>query len=305
MDDNNDKIEVDMTPDKDARDNLRVVVLDDDDQVGRQASGDDLEDTDPHKAIEKLKQSLKKEKEARQDAEHRAQQAAFEAKRASVEVEDTQMHLVGNAIETIRRDNEILTANYAEAMRNGDYETGARIQLTLNQNGTNLERLEAGHIKMQHDAKNKPVAPTPPQNLNPRQQIDQIIDQVSKPSAQWLRENKDRFDDERSINKMFRAHGDAVDDGIDPDTPEYFRYIEARLGFKQDDHGGSPMSSAAKPSSRQSPPPSAPVNRDGSGRSNVAHLTRAEADTAKAFGMTEKEYATHKMALQKEGRLTH
>ena len=101
-----------------------------------------------------------------------------------------------------------------------------------------------------------------------------------------------------------RHHGDAVDDGIEPDTAEYFRYIEKRLGFKQDEYGGSPMSSAAKPSSRQSPPPSAPVNRD-TGRTNVAHLTRAQADTAKALGMTEKEYATHMMALQKEGRLAH
>jgi hypothetical protein len=215
------------------------------------------------------------------------------------------MHLVANAIETIKRDNEILTANYAESMRNGNFEDAARIQMALSQNSSNLKQLEDGHVRMQEDARNKPTPPAePPQPLKPEQQIDQIIGQVSKPSAQWLKENRDRFGDERTINKMFRAHGDAVDDGIEPDTPEYFRYIEKRLGFKQDEHGGSPMSSAAKPSSRQAPPPSAPVNRD-SGRANVAHLTRAQADTAKALGMTEKEYATHMIALQKEGRLTH
>ena len=303
MNDDNERIPVDITPDKDnERDNLDVVVLEDD-QVS--SSADDSDDTDPHKAIETLKKKLKMEQDARHEAELRAKQADFQARKASHEVEDTQMHLVANAIETIKRDNEILTANYAESMRNGNFEDAARIQMALSQNSSNLKQLEDGHVRMQEDARNKPAAPPePPQQLKPEQQIDQIIGQVSKPSAQWLRENRDRFEDDRTINKMFRAHGDAVDDGIDPDTPEYFRYIEKRLGFKQDEHGGSPMSSAAKPSSRQSPPPSAPVNRD-SGRSNVAHLTRAQADTAKALGMTDKEYALQMKALQKEGRLPH
>jgi hypothetical protein len=303
MNDDNERIPVDITPDKDkSTDKLDVVVLEDD-QVS--ARDDDSDDTDPVKAIETLKKKLKMEQEARQEAEQRAQKAAFQAQKASYEVEDTQMHLVANAIETIKRDNEILTANYAESMRNGNFEEGARIQLVMSQNSSNLKQLEDGHVRMQEDARNKPPAPPePPQQLKPEQQIDQIIGQVSKPSAQWLRENRDRFEDDRTINKMFRAHGDAVDDGIDPDTPEYFRYIEKRLGFKQDENGGSPMSSAAKPTSRQSAPPSAPVNRD-SGRSNVAHLTRAQAETAKALGMTDKEYALQMMALQKEGRLPH
>jgi len=303
MNDDNERIPVDITPDKgNKRDNLDVVVLEDDQVL---SSADDSDDTDPHRAIETLKKKLKMEQEARHEAEQRAKQADFQARRASHEVEDTQMHLVANAIETIKRDNEILTANYAESMRNGSFEEAARIQMALSQNSSNLKQLEDGHVRMQEDARNKPTPPAEPQQpLKPEQQIDQIIGQVSKPSAQWLKENRDRFEDERTINKMFRAHGDAVDDGIDPDTPEYFRYIEKRLGFKQDENGGSPMSSAAKPTSRQSAPPSAPVNRD-SGRSNVAHLTRAQADTAKALGMTEKEYATHMIALQKEGRLTH
>ena len=303
MNDENERIPVDITPDKDAStDKLDVVVLEDDEPSVKATETDD---NDPQKAIETLKKKLKMEQEARQEAELRAKQAAFQAQKATYEVEDTQMHLVANAIETIKRDNEILTANYAESMRNGNFEEGARIQMALSLNSANLEKLESGHVRMQEEARNKPLAPQePPAPLKPEQQIDQIISQVSKPSAQWLKENRDRFEDERTINKMFRAHGDAVDDGIEPDTPEYFRYIEKRLGFKQDENGGSPMSSAAKPSSRQAPPPSAPVNRD-SGRANVAHLTRAQADTAKALGMTEKEYAMHMIALQKEGRLTH
>ena len=127
MNDDNERIPVDITPDKgNGRDNLDVVVLDDD-QVS--ARDDDSDDTDPVKAIETLKKKLKMEQEARQEAEQRAQKAAFQVQKASYEVEDTQMHLVANAIETIKRDNEILTANYAESMRNGNFEDAARIQM--------------------------------------------------------------------------------------------------------------------------------------------------------------------------------
>ena len=201
MNDDNERIPVDLTPEKDdSADKLDVVVLEDDQNL---ASAEDSEDSDPLKAIEKLKKKLKKEKEARQEAEERAQQAVFQAQKANFEVEDTQMHLVANAIETIKRDNEILTANYAESMRNGDYETAARIQSTMNQNDINLKRLEDGHVRMQEEVRNKPAPPAePPKVLKPKQQIDQIIEQVSKPSAQWLKENRDRFDDERTINKI-------------------------------------------------------------------------------------------------------
>jgi hypothetical protein len=299
----NDRIEVDITPDEphEVKADSDIVVIDD-----APLKASENEDADPFKALEKLKQQLKEEQKAREDAEERVRQATFQAKRASLEVEDTNRHLVSNAIETIKRDNEVLTANYAEAMRTGDYETGARIQSVINQNDMNLKKLEEGHIKMEQEAKLRPPEPVEPiAPKKPKEMVEEIIGQVSKASAQWLKANREHLDSERAINKMFNAHSDAVGDGIEPDTNEYFRYIETRLGINQDDHGGSPMSSAAKPTSKQAPPPSAPVNRDNSGRSNVGHLTSAQAETAKALGMTNKEYYSHMVALQKEGRLSH
>jgi ribosome-associated translation inhibitor RaiA len=302
MSDENETIPVDISPEKEAApDDLSVVVLDEDEPAPIAAENDEK---DPYKAIEKLKKKLKKEKEARQEAERKAQEASFQVQRANYEVEDTQMHLVNNAIETIKRDNEILTANYADSMRNGDFEGAARIQLLMADNEANLKKLETGRIGMEEKLRNKPPAP-PQQVLKPKEQIDQIIGQVSKPSAQWLRANRDHFQDPADITDMFGAHESAIKRGIDPDTPEYFSFIEKRLGINSDNQGESPMSSASKPVQRQAaPPPSAPVNRDG-GRTNIAHLTKAQAEAAKSFGMTEKEYAMHVIALQKEGRLSH
>jgi hypothetical protein len=59
MNDDNERIPVDITPDKDkSTDKLDVVVLEDD-QVS--ARDDDSDDTDPVKAIETLKKKLKME----------------------------------------------------------------------------------------------------------------------------------------------------------------------------------------------------------------------------------------------------
>jgi hypothetical protein len=105
---------------------------------------------------------------------------------------------------------------------------------------------------------------------------------------------------------MFRAHEDAVDDGIQPDTDEYFEFIEGRMGINRDSAVESPMSEAAAPAPRRSvSPPPAPVSRGNAPRPNVMRLSRAEAETAKDLGMTPEEYAKNKAALIKENRYGH
>ena len=297
----NDRFEIDITPDKPTEANrdasADIVVIDDIE------SADEFT-KDPRKALKKLEKKLKKEKEARREAEERARIASFHAQKATVEVGDTHIHLVNNAIENLRRDNEILTANYAESMRNGDYETGARIQSTINQNEVNLKELHDGQIRMQQEARSQPpLPPVPPKPVDFETKIDQLIKEVSKPSGQWLKANRDYLNDERSLNKMYRAHQDAVEEGIQPDTPAYFNYVENRLGIGSGDNGGSPMSSASRPSSRQAAPPSAPVNRDKGGRDKGATLSSAEAEMAKSWGWSPREYYDHKMAMKKDGRL--
>jgi phage I-like protein len=63
------------------------------------------------------------------------------------------------------------------------------------------------------------------------------------------------------------------------------------------------MSAAAKPVQRSAPPAAAPVNRGNGTRPGVVKLSGVEAETAKMLGMTEKEYALNKLALQREGKL--
>ena len=66
------------------------------------------------------------------------------------------------------------------------------------------------------------------------------------------------------------------------------------------------MADSAKVTQRRSAPPAAPVSRSGNGTGsspNVVRLTSAEREIASMMGMTDKEYAKNKVALQKEGKL--
>jgi hypothetical protein len=249
-------------------------------------------------ALSKLKQELEEERYARKQAEDAARAAYEQARMAYTEADDTNITLVGNAIDTIKRDNDILTQNYAEAMSSGEYDRGAQIQAALAANAVKLDKLENGLQEMQKSPKR---VPPPPQVASSK--MDQIISSVTPRSAAWLKSNRDTIDNDRMINRMFRAHEDAVDEGIEPDSDSYFRFIEGRLGLNKQTEQESPLSSASKPVARQAAPPAAPVNRNSTGRNNMATLTRAEAEMAKTLGMTDKEYWLHKNALQKEGKL--
>lgn len=296
MADEDEKIEVTVD---EAQEDAGEAVSDTKEEASNSAESNALA---PEDAINSLKAQLEAERQARAEAETLARRAAQQANAAFGEVEDTNIQLVNTAIDTVKRDNEILTSNYAEAMSMGDYERAAKIQASMATNSAKLLQLESGLREMQNAPRRPPIENVPPPASV---QLDQIINAVSPRSASWLRNNKAQLADDRMIKKMFRAHEDAIDDGIEADSDAYFRYIEQRLGLGSKEEADNPMSSASKPVQRQAAPPSAPVNRETNARSNTVRLTRAEADTAKMLGMTEAEYAKHKIALQKEGKLPH
>jgi hypothetical protein len=254
---------------------------------------------DPDKAIDELNRRLEQEREARMRAEHQARLAAAQAERAQSEVQDTNYHLVESAIETLKREKQLVKQQLADAHANQDFERIAELQDELAKHNADLSDLNRGKKAMKSEGRTQdntgsaqPVAP-PQGSL-----IDQIAASVTPRSAAWINANRDTLNDERAIKKMFRAHEDAVDDGIQPDSDEYFRYIEGRLGFS----GGN---EAAAPA-RRSAPPAAPVSRGGDGmgsRPNVVRLTSEQREMAQMMGMTDQEYARNLLALQKEGKI--
>lgn len=254
--------------------------------------------------INDLKMRLEQERLARADAEKRAREAAEREAMAKNQVDQTNLQLVTNAIDTVKRNNELLKFNYREAMSVGDYDKAAEIQERMSSNAAKLLQLENGRQAMEARPKAQPEAP--PSRLDP---VEALASQLSPRSAAWVRNNPQYATDQRLFQKMIAAHNLVVSDGIAPDSDEYFQAVEGLLNTRPrqpvEQASADPTSDAAKVTQRRTStsPPAAPVSRAPVGRPNVVRLTAEEREMAQMMGMTEKEYALNKVALQREGKL--
>lgn len=290
--------DIENQPESDKIDDIEVV------EVEKQPETSKKEVSEPEEGIQELKAKLEQERAARIEAQKHARMAYETAADAKNEVQDTNLQLVRNAIDTVKRNNDILKYNYSEAMAVGDYAKAAEIQETMGMNSAKLMELERGRAHMENAP--KIVPPEPPRPSDP---VEALASQLSPRSADWVRRNPQCVTDPRMYQKMVAAHNLAIADGYQPDTDDYFGYVEDTLRISRRvpiDHDEDPMSGAAKVTQRRSAPPAAPVSRGGGGtgsRPNEVRLTREEIETARDLGMSEKDYARNKMLLKKEGRL--
>lgn len=258
---------------------------------------DPVEDT-----LEALKKQLEEERKGRQEAMRRASEAEQSAYAAQGEVQDTSLHLVSNAIDTVRQNNNILKSNYREAMAAQDFDTAADIQAEMSANAARLLQLEQGKQALE----NQPRQPAPkPYQADP---VEALASQLSPRSAEWVRRNPQYATDPRLYQKMIAAHNLAMADDIPADSDDYFDAIEDTLRMRRQDNNRDydAMADAAKPTQRRSAPPAAPVSRSGGGggsKPNRVTLSAAEREIASMMGMTPEEYGRNKLTLQKEGKL--
>jgi hypothetical protein len=258
---------------------------------------DPVEDT-----LDALKKQLDEERRGRQEAMRRANEAEQSAYAAQGEVQDTSLHLVSNAIDTVRQNNNILKSNYREAMATQDFDAAADIQAEMSANAARLLQLEQGKQALE----NQPRQPAPkPYQADP---VEALASQLSPRSADWVRRNPQYATDPRLYQKMIAAHNLATADDIPADSDDYFDAIEDTLRMRRQDNSRDydAMADAAKPTQRRSAPPAAPVSRSGGGggsKPDRVTLSAAEREMASMMGMTIDEYGRNKLILQKEGKL--
>lgn len=311
MADEEDHVDVTIEDAKESTKNEPDVVIEEEKPV-RAEKKDASPEIPAEEGIQELKKKLEIERLARTEAERRAQHAQERVQKAYGEVTDANYQLVSNAIDTLKTRDDALKVAYKEAFNVGDADKLAEIAEAIALNKQQLSELKKGKKAMKDQIKQAESAPAyqAPQSGDIVDQVIATVAPSSPKSAVWLQQNRENIRTERDVRKMFRAHEDAVDDGLTPDTDEYFNYIEGRLGIRRqysepqtEATADNPLSSASAPK-RSAPPPAAPVSRGGN-RPNVVRLSREQADTARALGMSESDYAKNMVALQKEGKLGH
>lgn len=267
---------------------------------------------DLDESIDNLKKQVEAANRAREDAERqareervRAQQAQIDAQRAQTRAEDTDIHLVKQALTTIKDRMAQTKAALAEAHSVGDYTKVADLQEAMAVSAVQLRELENGLSAMERQK----AAPKPEPQRPVGDLVDALIPQVSARSQRWLDAHRAHLKDEKAINRMFRAHGDAIDDGIEADSDEYFRFVENRLGInkpapnrEEREDTGEPLSEASKAVQRDVPPPSAPASR-GSSRPGTVRLSAEEREMAEMMGISPEAYAKNREALKSEGKI--
>ena len=273
----------------------KVVVDDEQAHVEEQPKELTLEE-----GVDDLKQRLAAAEARAKAAEEAKHKAELDAHAARGTVQETNLQLVSNAIDTLRQSNEIAKANYKAAMSAGDYDAAATYQEEMSGHAAKLLQLEQG--KQVLESTPLPVAPV----QRPTDPVEAFAAQLSPRSAEWVRRHPQFVTDPRLNQKMIAAHNMVMADGGVADSDDYFADVERLLGVgKAPAATAEAMSEAAQPTARRAtstPPPAAPVSRDTRG-GNIVRLTPEEREMAEMMKMTPEEYAKNKIALKKEGRL--
>jgi hypothetical protein len=281
---------------------------------------------DLRRQYEHQKKIAQAEREARQQAEAYARQQAQHIGYAQNEVQDSNLKIILNAIDATEQAAANAERDYAEAMAAGNYAMAAKAQRLIAQAESHLLQLQNGKSKLEESLQ-EPVegsvyaqqVPSFEPNI-PQDPVEMYASRLAPKSAQWLREHPDAVG---KIGKLTRAHQDATEDGIVPESPEYFRYIEDRLGYSGQGNDEPPAGSYQEPQRVSEATParksmaSAPVTSSASmtsSRSNgnpnqmtlssseveVALLMEPELSRDKAI----EAYAKNKLALIKSGKIS-
>ena len=269
-------------------------------EIEEEGQDDAPEIVKPEEGVDELKRQLDAERARRVDAERKAHEAGERERMARNDKDDSDIQLVANAIQTLNRDSEILKANYAMALKHGDFTKAAEINSEMNETAAQLQQLNNGLEAMRAKPK---AQPQPQRSSDP---VEAFAAQLTPRSADWVRAHPEFVKDARLNRKMIAAHELAVADGYTPDTDGYFSAIEQTLKVSQpkaQPEEDASASAAKVTQRRDAAPAAAPVSRGGSNRSNVVRLTAAEREMAEMMNMKPEDYAKNKMALQKEGKL--
>ena len=183
----------------------------DDDIVVEAAPEPEMQVKQPELTVEdginELKARLEEEKRAREDAEKRYREAQEQANSAKNDAYDTNLRLIDNAIETVKRNSEILKQNLKDAIAAGDADEQANIMIDIQKANLDLDKLIQG--KTQYEAMGK----QPVQVADP---VERIASQLTPRSAEWVRAHPEYARDPIMTRRMVRAHEDAVDEGYWP-----------------------------------------------------------------------------------------
>ena len=263
------------------------------------------------KQIDQLQAETQSERAGRLAAEEAAAKNARLAAGAAQHAQASRHQLVEGYVKQANARAEQIKGQIKQALEAGDYTAVSNLQIEAATVAARRMQYEDTLADLNEKAQHRPDPE--PVRTAPADPFEDAIKNLSGPSQQWLRSHKECITDEIKNAEVLLADKMARRQGMKADTPEYFQFIEERMGYRQ--KAPEPVADAtddgveivdAKPVPRTSMP-SAPVSRDSrpngkSSNPSQYRLSRAEVEMAQELGMTPTEYAKYKIEADREGR---
>lgn len=314
--------EVDFTPAQDAA--LDAAAKGDPDVVVEVATDPDAEDTTAQPTAEEtianLTKQLAEEKTAREALERDRKANEVNKVKAVEEAETAEQQRFTLAEGKLASDKDIAQRElvdakraYKDAYESGDadkvveandklFEAQTKVKV-LADNELGLNRFKEQRQQFWKDAKDKTV-----KQAQSGDAVELNREDFTEAAWNWIGKHPEFRQDKKFHDKAVRAHYAARGEGIEEDTPQYFEFIEKRLGLLQDEDAPTEEEIASeaaakgevvvakKPEPKKSVQTSAPVNRGGETRTasktdaRFKKLSAAEVDAANLAGMKPEEY---------------
>jgi len=261
---------------------------------------------------EEQKRRAEAERNARQQAEQYAYEQAQRAQYAQYDAEGNRLQTYINAIEATEQAASNAERAYADAMASGDYAAAGRAQRAMASAEAHLLRLQNEKAQAEQyieslRTEGRVQAP-PRQTFDPAPQsqdpVEMMAARLTPKSAAWLRAHPEAAG---QVEKLTAAHSSAVQfEGLTPETPEYFRYVEEKLGISPPQKAPAKKIMASAPVQSSSSMSSSRSSGNGStmilspAEVEQAVLNEPELPRDKALEV----YARNKAALIREGKLS-
>ena len=190
------------------------------------------------------------------EAERRAREEAERASRLDSERQEDQLSIITNALNAANREAESAERAFIDAVQSADPVAQAKAQRLIATVEFKIQQLENGRAALEERKKEQTKRALEPQarEQNP---IDSWIEQLPAQSKRWMLAHRELADDPAILRKITSAANAAVDlENLKMESPEYFAYIEKRLGLTKEEAAEA----EAKPAPKSRTVASAPVS---------------------------------------------
>lgn len=209
---------------------------------------------------EAAEQRERTERQAREAADRRADAAVTTAS-------ESQFDTVSTGLAAAQGEAEAATAAYQTAMEAGDFAAAAKAQRRMASAEAKIGRLDEAKADLEARKAEKPErAERAETRTAPADPVEAYISNRTEPTAKWLREHREFVTDPKKNITLTKAHFDALDHDLVPDTPEYFAHVETVIGLRKSESdtksNGNGQQAQTK---RRATVPVAPVQQSGGG----------------------------------------